>query len=62
MGRACSMNGAKRNAFKLLVGRPEGIRLPRRPRRRWVDNIKIDLRMRGWGDMDCIDLARGRDQ
>jgi hypothetical protein len=44
MGRACSTNGEKRNAYGKLVGKPEGKSLLRRPRRRWVDNIKIDLR------------------
>jgi hypothetical protein len=44
MGRACSTNGEKRNAYKILVGNPEGKRPPGRPRRRWVDNIKMDLR------------------
>jgi hypothetical protein len=43
MGRACSTNGAKRNAY-ILVGMPEGKRPLGRPRRRWVDNIKTDLR------------------
>jgi hypothetical protein len=43
MGRACSTNGAKRNAYRILVGKPEGKRPMGRPRRRWVDNIKIDL-------------------
>jgi hypothetical protein len=38
----------KRNAYKILVGRPEGKRPLERPRRRWVDNIKIDLRTIGW--------------
>jgi hypothetical protein len=44
MGRICSTNGAKRNACRILVGKPEGKRLLGRPRRRWVDNTKIDLR------------------
>jgi hypothetical protein len=46
MGRACSTNVAKRNAYRILVGKPEGKRLLGRPRRWWVDNIKMD-RM-GW--------------
>jgi hypothetical protein len=50
--------GENRNAYRILVGRPEG----KRPRRRWVDNIKIDLREIGWGGMDWIDLAQDRDQ
>jgi hypothetical protein len=36
--------GEKRNAYRILVGKPEGKRPPGRPRRRWVDNIKMDLR------------------
>jgi hypothetical protein len=44
MGRACSTNGEKRNAYRILVGKPDGKRPLGRPRRRWVDNIKIDLR------------------
>jgi hypothetical protein len=44
MGKACSMNGAKRIAYRILVGKPEGKRPLGRPRRRWVDNIKIDFR------------------
>jgi hypothetical protein len=43
MGRACSTNGAKRNAYRILMGKPERKRLLGRPRRRWVDHIKIDL-------------------
>jgi hypothetical protein len=39
MGGPCSTNGEKRNAYRLLVGKPEGKRPLRRPRRRWVDNI-----------------------
>jgi hypothetical protein len=42
MGRACSTNGVKRNAYMILVGNPEGKRPLGRPRRRWVNNIKID--------------------
>jgi hypothetical protein len=44
MGRAYSKNGVKRNAWRILVGKPEGKRPLGRPRRRWVGNIKIDLR------------------
>ncbi|PNF34655.1 hypothetical protein B7P43_G05710 [Cryptotermes secundus] len=49
--------GEKRIAFRILVGKPEGKRLLGRPRRRWVDNIKKDLREIGWDGMDWIDLA-----
>jgi hypothetical protein len=44
------------------VGKPEGKRPLGRPRYRWVDNIKIDLREIGWDDIDWIDLAQDRDQ
>jgi hypothetical protein len=54
--------GEKRNAYRTLVGKPEGKRPLGRPRRRWEDNIKMDLRSTGWGGMDWIDLAQGRDQ
>jgi hypothetical protein len=52
----------KRNAYKVLVGKPEGKRPLGNPRRRWVDSIKIDLRETGWDGMDWIDLAQDRDQ
>jgi hypothetical protein len=52
--------GEKRNAHRLLVGRPEGKRLLGRPRRRWVDNIRVDLGEVGWGDVDWIGLAKDR--
>jgi hypothetical protein len=54
--------GAKMNAYRILVAKPEGKRPLGRPRRRWVDNIKIDLREMGWGGMDWIDLVQDRDQ
>jgi hypothetical protein len=44
-----------RNACRTLVGKTEGNRPLRRPRRRWVDNIKIDLREMGWDGVDWID-------
>jgi hypothetical protein len=44
------------------VGKPEGKRPLGRPRRRWVDNIKMDLREIGWIGMNWIDLARDRDR
>jgi hypothetical protein len=49
--------GEKRNAYRILVGKPEGKSPLGRPRRRWVDNIKIDLREIGWDRMDWLDLA-----
>jgi hypothetical protein len=61
MGRACSI-GETRNAYRILVGKPGGKSPLGRPRRRWVDNIKIDLRETGRDGMDWIDLAQDRDQ
>jgi hypothetical protein len=61
MGRACSTNGEKRNVYRILVGKPEGMRPLGRLRHRWVDNIKMDLRGIGWCDMDWIDLSQYRD-
>jgi hypothetical protein len=52
----------KRNAYRILVGMPERKRPLGRPRGRWVDNIKMDLREIGWNGMDWIDLAQNRDQ
>jgi hypothetical protein len=52
MGRACSTNGETRNAYRILVREPEGKRPLGRPRRRWVDNIKIDLREIGCSGLD----------
>jgi hypothetical protein len=62
MGTVCSTDGEKRNAYRILVGNPEGKRSLGRPRRRWVNNIKIDLREIGLDGMDWIDLAQDRDQ
>jgi hypothetical protein len=54
--------GEKRNAYRILVGKPEGKRPMGRPRRRWMDNIKMDLTETGWDGMDWIDLPQDRDQ
>jgi hypothetical protein len=54
--------GETRNAYRILVGKPEERRPLGRPRRRWVDNIKMDLREIGWAGMDWIDLAHDRNQ
>jgi len=53
--------GERRGAYRVLVGKPEGKRPLRRPRRRWDVNNKIDLQEVGCGDMDWIELARDRD-
>jgi hypothetical protein len=54
--------GEKSNARMILIGKPEGKRPLWRPRSRWENNIKIHLRNIGCGGMDCIDLAKDRDQ
>jgi hypothetical protein len=54
--------GEKRNAYRKLVGKPEGKRPLGRPRRRWVDNIKMDLREIGWDGVDWMDVVQDRDQ
>jgi hypothetical protein len=54
--------GENRNLYRLLVRMPERKRPLGRPRRWWVDNIKMDLRDIGWGGMDWIDLAQNRHQ
>jgi hypothetical protein len=54
--------GEVRGAYNILVGRPEGRRLLERPRRRWEDNIKIDIGETGFGDVDRINLAEDRDR
>jgi hypothetical protein len=62
MDGSCSRNGEKRNAYRLLVGKPEGKRPLGRPRRRWVDNIRMALGEVVWGDVDWIGLAKDRDR
>jgi hypothetical protein len=62
MGRACSTYWEKRNTYRILVGKRKGKRPLGRPRRRRVDNIKMDIRAIGWGGMDWIDLAVDGDQ
>jgi hypothetical protein len=54
--------GEKRNVYRVLVRNPEEKRPLGRPRRRWVDNIKIVLREIGWDCMDWINLAQESDQ
>jgi hypothetical protein len=62
MGGPRNTKGEKRNAYKLLVGKPEGQRPLGRPRRRWMDNIRMYLGEVGWGDADWIDLAQDRNR
>jgi hypothetical protein len=54
MGGACSTNGVKMNSYRILVGKPDGKRPLRRPRRRWVNNVKMDH--------IAIDRAQDREQ
>jgi hypothetical protein len=54
--------GEKRYTYRLLVGKPEGKRPPGRPRRRWVDNIRMDLGEVGWSNVDWIGLAKDRNR
>jgi hypothetical protein len=62
IGGACSTYGEKRGACWILVRRPERKRPLGRPRHRWKDNIKRDLREVGWEGMDWIGLAEDRDR
>jgi hypothetical protein len=62
MGGTFSRNGEKRNAYRILMAKAEGKRPLRRPRRRWVANIKLDLREIGLDGVDRIDTAQDRDQ
>jgi hypothetical protein len=54
--------GANTNVYRILVGKPEGKISLGRPRRRWVDNIKMDHREIGWGGIDWIDLVQDMNQ
>jgi hypothetical protein len=54
--------GEKRNAYRLLVGKPKRKRPLGRPRRRWVDNIRMDLGEVEWDDLDWIGLAQDRNR
>jgi hypothetical protein len=57
-----TLMGEKRNAYRLLVGKPAGKRPLGRPRRRWVNNIRMDLGEVGWGDVDWIGLTKDRNR
>jgi hypothetical protein len=60
MGGACGAHGGGEGCNNILVGWPEGRRPLGRPRRRWEDNIKMDLREIGFGDVDWIHWAQDR--
>jgi hypothetical protein len=56
------MHGAKRNAKRILVGKPEAMRPLRRPKRRWENNIKMDIKEIGYAGTNWFDLVQDRDQ
>jgi hypothetical protein len=62
MGGACSAHSGDELVYKMLVGKPDGKRPLRRHRCRWENNIKMDLKVIGWEDVDWIHLAQIRDQ
>ena len=59
---ACSTYGERRGVYRVLVGKPDGKRPLGRPRRRWENNIKMDLQEVGFEGMDQIELAQDRDR
>jgi len=62
MGGVCSAYGWRRGVYRVLVGKPDGKSLLGRPRRRWKDNIEMDLHEVGCGGMDWIVLAQDKDR
>jgi hypothetical protein len=62
MGGPCSTNGEKKNAYRILMGKPEGKRPLGRPRRRWVENIRMDLGQVEWGGVDWIGVAQDKNR
>ena len=62
MGGACGACGAGRGVYRVLVGKPEGKRPLGIPKRRWEDNIKMDLQEVGGGCGDWMELAQDRDR
>jgi len=62
MGGRVARMGEGRGVYRVLVGKPEGMRPLGRPRRRWLDNIKMDLQEVRCGSMDWIELAEDRDR
>ena len=62
MGWACGVHGREEGVYRVLVGKPEGKRPLGRPRRRWVNNIRMDLLEVGCGYMGWIGLVQDRDR
>jgi hypothetical protein len=62
MGGACSSDREGKGVYRVLVGKPEGKRLVGKPRHRWEDNIKMDLKEVGCGGMGWNELAENRDR
>jgi len=62
MGRACSTYGERKGLCSVLVGKPEGKRSLGRHRLRWEDTIKKDLQVVGYGGVDWIEMAQGRNR
>jgi hypothetical protein len=62
MGGACGADGEERGVYRVLVVKPEGKRPQGKPRRRWEDNIRLDLQEVGCGVLDWIGLAQDRDR
>jgi hypothetical protein len=60
--RHVAHKGEKKNSYRILVGKPEGKRPFGRPRRRWEDNIEMDLTEIRWGGVDSVHLTQDRDQ
>jgi hypothetical protein len=54
--------GERRNGYRVLVGKPEGRRPMGRPRRKWENNIRMDLQEAGCGCVDWMELAQNRDR
>jgi hypothetical protein len=62
MGGACSTNEGEEECIYVIGGKARGKETLGRPRRRWVDNIRMDLGVVGWGDVDWIGLTKDRNR
>jgi hypothetical protein len=62
MNGSCSTNGGEKELVYIIGGKARGKRPLGRPRRRWVDNIRMNLGEVGWGDVDWIGLAKDRNR